>query len=124
MQPASEEFLSKYNLDPKTMTSVEAAEAMLQQDFEQQQEFDMDRLAKAAAVRELGFEFDIKMSTQWNKIYLRTRTVPYVTSYCKIAEGDVVNTADGPKIANQATLNRFQNALVKLKVRHDEAKKK
>lgn len=116
-------------LDPNKngdLTSIEAAAMFLSDgmtkdpikakliDANRANELNIDALQRAHLRRSMGFDFQIKIRP--NKIHVSTRQEPYLSTHCRIKDGDT--TPDG-FIANDATIDRLVDACGRLKVKHD-----
>lgn len=109
------------------MTSVEAAALILSQGKTKDpalaealstgQDLDMEALQRAHLRRMMGFDFRIKV--QPNKIHVSSKQEPYVTTWCRLNEGDAFLAHDGPKLTNEKVVDRLVDACARLKVKYD-----
>jgi hypothetical protein len=111
--------------NPK-MTSTEAAAMYLSNgmtkdvakakliDANKATELNMDALQRAHLRRMMGFDFQVKFAP--NKIHISTQQEPYLSTHCKLKDGDI--TEDG-YITNMPTVDRLVDACGRLKVKHD-----
>jgi hypothetical protein len=116
------------------LTSVEAAALYLSNgqtkdptlaaviDENAKNELNMDALQRAHLRRMMGFDFRIKFAP--NKIHVSSKQEPYVTTWCKVLEGDVLKTPEGGMLTNDEAINRLVDACARLKTKWDKAKDK
>lgn len=112
-------------IDPSQMTSLEAAALYLSGgktrdpalavvlDENAKDEFNMDAMQRAHLRRMMGFDFRMKMAP--NKIHVSSKEEPYVTTHCKIREGEM----NGQHIVKESLIDRLVDACLRLKIKHD-----
>lgn len=116
--------MNPQDYDPSKLTSVEAAALYLSNGqttdpvkasmMASGQELDMDAMQRSHLRRMMGFDFRIKI--QPNKIHVSSKQEPFVTTWMRIKEGDVVNGM----IANEETVDRLVDACLRLKLKYEK----
>lgn len=114
----------------KGLTSVEAAALYLSDgrtadpnlaviiDQNRQNDIDMDALQRAHLRRMMGFDFRIKFAP--NKIHISSKQPPYVTTWCRLKEGDALETPQGFQLTNEQAIDRLVDACARLKDKYDK----
>lgn len=82
-------------------------------------DLDMDGLQKAHLRRMMGVDFRIKIAP--NKLHVSTKVQPYVTTWCRIKEGE---TDKYGHIIEEALMNRLVDACLRLKLKYEATVKK
>lgn len=110
--------------DKEKLTSLQAAALILSEgrtdDVEKAEllasgnELDMEALQRAHLRRMMGFDFRMKFRP--NKIHVSTTQDPYLSTHCKLQEGD---TDKYGNIVNPDVIPRLVAACVRLKAKYD-----
>lgn len=113
----------------KGLTSIEAAALILSDgkttdptmaaSISDGNDLDMDALQRSHLRRMMGFDFRMKVAP--NKIHVSSKQEPYVTTYCKLKEGDVLETFNGFGLTNEDVIDRLVDACSRLKAKWETA---
>lgn len=114
------------DLDPTKMTSIEAAALYLSQgkttdpvlataiDESRNEDMGLDAFQKSHLRRMMGFDFRMKMAP--NKIHVSSKEEPYVSTHCKIKEGE---TDKHGNIIKEELIDRLVEACLRLKTKYE-----
>lgn len=114
------------DIDPNKMTSVEAAALYLSggkttdpvlataMDEARDETMGLDAIQRSHLRRMMGFDFRMKMAP--NKIHVSSKTPPFVTTHCKIKDGE---TDDYGNIIKEELIDRLVDACLRLKKKYE-----